>query len=329
MRRRDFITLLGGVAAAWPLGARAQQPGGLPRVVHVVDQLATNPEAQARSAAFRTAFEKLGWADGRNVRIDYRSGVIGPERWRSTAAEVANSAPSVILVQGSGMSEALRLATRTVPIVFVAVTDPISSGLVDSMAHPGGNLTGFANYEASFGGKWVETLKQAAPDIKRVLVIMEPRNIGQQALLRAIEAAAPVLRLQPVTAIVSTAPEIERAIGRFAMEPNGGMLVLPGLPGRDNSDLIIALAARHRLPAMYTYREFSTSGGLMSYDTDITDLYRRASSYVDRILRGEKPGDLPVQLPTKYDLVVNLKTAKTLGLTVPLPLLASADEVIE
>ena len=332
MKRREFVTLLGGAVATWPLPADAQQAGGLPRVVYVTGGAIDEQEILARRAAFRLGFEKLGWIDGRNVRIDYHWGSDPPaQRRQALAAELVSSVPNAIMITGTPMSREFQRATHTIPIVFVNVTDPLGSGLVASMAQPGGNLTGFANYLFSMGGKWAELLKEAAPGIKRVLVIMGPGNSAQQGTLRAIEAAAPKLGIQVETVVApgSGAADIERAIDTFAREPNGGLLALPGNPGRDNGDLIIRLASRHRLPAMYTYRFSTTAGGLISYDTDATDLYRRAAFYVDRILKGEKPGNLPVQLPTKYDLVVNLRTAKALGLNIPLTLLASADEVIE
>ena len=324
--RRDLIVVLGGAAAAWPMAATAQRPSRIARIGYLVSNL--QPEAEPRNAAFREALEKLGWTDGRNIRIDYRWGVTGPNRARATAAELVSLVPDVILAQGSTISEALRLETRTIPIVFVSVTDPLGSGLVDSLAHPGRNLTGFVNYEFSMGGKWLQLLKDVAPGMKRVLsIVASDRNIGSQGLLRTIEAAAPVLGLQLVVMSVD-APEIERAVGAFADEPNGGLLVLPGAAvGRGN--VIVELAKQHRLPALYTFRPLIARGGLMSYDTDQTDLFRRAASYVDRILRGEKPGDLPVQNPTKFELAINLKAAKALGLTVPWRLLAGADEVIE
>jgi putative ABC transport system substrate-binding protein len=325
LRRREFIAGLGG-ASAWPVLARAQQPSRIARVGYLVSNL--QGEAQARNAAFREALEKLGWTDGRNIRIDYRWGITGPDRARATAAELVSLVPDVILAQGSTISEALRLETRTIPIVFVSVTDPLGSGLVDSLAHPGRNLTGFVNYEFSMGGKWLQLLKDIAPGMKRVLSIVAPdRNIGSQGLLRTVEDAAPVLGLQLVV-MSADALEIERAVTAFADEPNGGLLVLPGAAvGRGN--LIVELAKQHRLPALYTFRPIIASGGLMSYDTDQTDLFRRAASYVDRILRGEKPSDLPVQNPTKFELAINLKVAKALGLTVPRRLLLGADEVIE
>jgi putative ABC transport system substrate-binding protein len=323
--RREFITLLGGAAAAWPLAARAQQAGRLPRVVF---WKVSSGETLANIAAFRTAFEKLGWADGRNVSIDYRD-PIPAERQREVAAEVIRSAPAVVLTNGTPLSSAFRLATTSIPIVFVNASDPVGSGLVDSMMRPGGNLTGFANYLFSFGGKWLEVLKEAVPATRRVLVLLAPGNRAQQGFLREIETAGRTLGIKDVPAAARDAAEIERAVETFAREPNGALLALPGNPGVSNSERIIDLAAQHRLPALYTHRFFVDRGGLMTYDTDSSDLYRRAAFYVDRILKGVEPGQLPIQLPTKYDLVVNLKVAKTLDLTIPLPLLASADEVIE
>jgi putative tryptophan/tyrosine transport system substrate-binding protein len=329
MKRRKFITLLGG-AAAWPIAARAQPSGGMPSVGYLtLGQPGSTPEEQARHAALRQALEKLGWTEGRNIRIDFRWGGTGSDRLRASAAELVDSAPNVILAVGTPILEALRRETRVIPIVFVGVSDPFGGDLVDNMARPGGNLTGFANYPFSIGGKWLQTLKEVAPAVKRVLVVLLPGDIAHQGFLRVIETAARTLDVETVEGAARDGRDIERAIDAFAQEPNGGLLVLPGLPGRDNGDLIIGLAARHRLPGMYTYRFFVPSGGLMSYDTDTVDLVRRSASYIDRILKGEKPGDLPVQLPTKYDLVINLKTAKSLGLAVPPSLLASADEVIE
>jgi putative ABC transport system substrate-binding protein len=335
MQRRDFITLLGGAAAAWPLAARAQQAaGGVPRLAVGIAGPETERQGQLRLAAFRAALAKLGWAEGRNIRIDYAWGVdaltgefISPAH---LAAELLSLAPNVILSQASDDVKALLQATRTIPIVFAATIDPLANGLVDSLAHPGGNVTGFAAYDYPIGGKWLEMLKEVAPDIKRVLVILLLDSIGQLSILRAIEAAAPVFGVQIVTADTSAgAAEIERGINTFAQEPNGGLIVFFSSVALDNRDLILGLAARHRLPAMYASRAFVAGGGLMSYDTDFVNIFERAASYVDRILKGEKPGDLPVQAPTKFDLIINLKTAKALGLTIPLPLLGLAQEVIE
>jgi putative ABC transport system substrate-binding protein len=333
MRRRDFIALL-GTAAAWPLAARAQQPAsGVPRVGFWVSSSETSLEGRLRFAAFRKALAQLGWTDGRNIRIDYRFDV-NPEHDRAIAAELVSLAPKVILVQAS--VKVLLQETRTIPIVFAAGVDPLGAGFVDSLAHPGGNVTGFTAYDFPMGGKWLQMLKEVAPGIKRVLVILALDSSGQLGVLRAIEAAALVFGVQIVTADYGVSPDfahaadiIERAINTFAQEPNGGLLVLFGGSPLANRDLIIGLAARYRLPAMYTHRLFAAGGGLMSYDTDFVNIFERAASYVDRILRGEKPGDLPVQSPTRFELVINLKTAKALGLTIPLPLLGLAQEVIE
>jgi putative ABC transport system substrate-binding protein len=328
MRRREFIAGLAG-AAAWPLTARAQQAPALPRVICFPNNFPDGHEAQARHTVFRAGLAKLGWDDGRNVRIDEQWGILPVARMRSMAAEFVRSAPAVIVVSGSGMAEALKRESGTVPVVFVAATDPAASGLVDSMERPGTNLTGFTNYEFSIGGKWLAMLKEAAPAIRRVLVITQPGNLGQLGLLRGAQAAASALGVQVISAMVDNAAEIESTIGEFGKEPNGGLIGLPGNPSFSSSDLIISLAARYRLPALYTHRFSTPAGGLMSYDTDITDLWRRAAGYVDRILKGEKPSNLPVQLPTRYDLVINLKTAKALGLEIPQTLLATADEVIQ
>ena len=285
--------------------------------------------ARARLAVFRESLGKLGWAEGDNIRIDYLWGISGAERRQAAVLHLVGLTPNVILAQGSPASQALQGETRTIPVVFVAVADALGIGLVESLAHPGGNLTGFTNYDFPMGGKWLEMLKEIAPSINRVLVLLLPGNPGIQGLLRAVEAAAPMLGVHPVAAVVSGAPEIERAVDAFAQERNGGLVVLPGSRSQGNRDLIVGLAARHRLPAIYANHAFVTSGGLMSYDTDVTDSFRRAASYVDRILRGEKPGDLPVQNPTKFNTAINLKTAKALGITIPTTLLLRADEVIE
>jgi putative tryptophan/tyrosine transport system substrate-binding protein len=328
VRRREFITLLGGAAASWPVVARAQQ-GESVRRIGVVMGAANDSIGQSRARSLEQALDRLGWINGRNVRIDYRWGARdNPQQARIYAAEIVALAPNVIVTQGSQNSEAAQKETRSIPIIFVEASDPMSSGLVSSMAHPGGNLTGFTNFEFSIGSKWLEILKEVTPDIKRVLVL-QGLDIGNQGFLRSIQAAAPSLGIVPIPVPVRDAAEIEGAITTFVQEPDGGLIVLPGSSRLDNRDLIVALAMRYRLTAMYSTRPFIASGGLMSYDTDITELWRQAASYVDRVLRGEKPGDLPVQVPTKYELVINLKVARALGLTVPLPLLARADEVIE
>ena len=329
MRRREFITLLGG-AAAWPLAARAQQFDHNTRRVSVLTAFAENDrDAQANMTAFRQALEKLGWAEGRNVRIDYRWGGAEPERIRTYAIELVRLKPDVILAVTAQALQPLQQVASTIPIVFIQIGDPIGSGFVTSMAHPGGNITGFTPAEFSMQGKRLEMLKEVAPHITRVAVLFNPEQIPQAGMLRAVEAVAPSVGVQLMAAAVRDAAEIERAIDQFAREPSGGLIVLPSGATIVHRDLIIALAARYRLPAAYQYRQFVTGGGLMSYGNDLADQYRQAASYVDRILRGEKPGDLPVQQPTKFELIINLKTAKALGLTIPPSLLALADEVIE
>ena len=328
MKRREFITLLGGAAAAWPLAAGAQQIER-PRRIGILMGAANDPTGQTRAKSFEQDIDRLGWTTGRNVRIDYRWGARdNPEQARAYAAELIAATPDLILTQGSQNSEAVAKQTHNIPIVFVEASDPMSSGLVSSMARPGGNLTGFTNFEFSIGSKWLEILKEVAPEIKRVLVL-QGLDIGNQGFLRAILGAARSIGVAPVPTPVRDARDIEQVITTFAEEPQGGLIVLPGSSRLDNRDLIVALARQHRLPAMYSTRPFIASGGLMSYDTDLNELWRQAAVYADRILRGENAGDLPVQVPTRYELVINLKVARALGLTVPLPLLARADEVIE
>jgi putative ABC transport system substrate-binding protein len=325
-KRRQLITLLGG-AATWPLAARAQ--GERMRRIGILMGAAKGSEGETRAKTFEQGIDRLGWAAGRNVQIRYRWGARdNPDQARAYAAELIAAAPDLILAQGSQNSEAVVKQTHDIPIIFVEASDPMSSGLVSSMARPGRNLTGFTNFEFSIGSKWLEILREVAPGIKRVLVL-QGLDIGNQGFLRSIVGAAPSMGVAAVAAPVRDAADIERAVTTFMQEPQGGLIVLPGSSRLDNRDLIIALAARHRLPAMYSTRSFIASGGLMSYDTDLVELWRQAAGYADRILRGEKAGDLPVQLPTRYELVINLKVATALGLTVPLPLLARADEVIE
>ena len=329
MNRRKFITLLGGAAVMWPVSGRAQRSDRALRIGVMTVSPEHDVETKVRVTAFRETLEKLGWAVGRNVRIDYRWGARDAQRARVFAGELVSMTPDVILAQGSLISEALLRETRTIPIVFVGASDPMSSGLVGSMARPGGNLTGFTNFEFSMGGKWLEMLKEVAPGTKRMLAMRTSGNFGNLGLFRAAEAAAPSRGVVLIEAAIGDPAEIDRMVTAFAQEPHGGLIVFPKSVALEIRDLLLALAARHRIPAVYPYRSFATAGGLMSYDTDMSELYRRAASYVDRILRGEKPGGLPVQVPTEYNLVINLKTAKTLGLEIPLPLLALADEVIE
>jgi putative tryptophan/tyrosine transport system substrate-binding protein len=319
-RRRDFITLLGSAAIAWPLAARAQQ-GERMRLIGVLTPLAEgDPEGQGRIAAFREGLSKLGWTEGRDVQIEYRSFAGDRDRARAYAAELANLKPDVIFAATTSSLAALHQETRSVPIVFAQVADPVGGGFVASMARPGGNI---------IGAKWVELLKQIAPQVTRVAVVYDSANPESKEYLPVIEAAARSLGVQVSIFEVRDAAEIERAIEEFAREPNGALIPLPGPLMGVRRDLIISLATRHRLPNVYAFRYYAIGGGLASYGTEIIDLYRRAPSYVDRILKGEKPGDLPVQQATKFELVINLKTAKALGLDPPISLLARTDEVIE
>ncbi len=327
MRRRQFIAALAGAACSFSVGA--QPSGKVPVVVVLAEGPEDDPEERARAAAFRTGFEKLGWIAGRNVSIEYRWGKTEWGKERTVASEIVSRGPSVILSSGSMMTEALRAATKSIPVVFVNVTDPLALGLVNSMSRPEGNLTGFADYQFSTGGYWMAVLKEAAPRIKRVLVISAPGDFGQEGLLRAASDIAARVAAKIVPAAVLTAEELEKEINAFAREPNGGIIALPGDPSRAHRDVITTLAARHRLPAIYGDRLAIARGGLMSYDADVVDLHRRAAFYVDRLLKGVRLSELPVQLPTRYDLAVNLNAAKALALTIPLWFLTTADEVIE
>ena len=330
MNRRAFITLLGGAAATWPLAARAQQERM--RHIGVLMPLAENdPESQARITAFREGLAKLGWTEGRNVQIEYRWIAGDPDRARTYAAELVKLKPDVIFAATASSLMPLQRETRSVPIVFAQVADPVAAGFIANLARPGGNITGFTQFEYAIGAKWLELLKQIAPQVTRVLIIYDdPANSSEAtAYLPVIEAVAPSFGVQLAIATVRDTTGIERAIEEFAREPNGGLIPLPGPLMAVHRDLIISMANRHRLPNVYSYRYYPTAGGLASYGVDNIDLYRRAASYVDRILKGEKPGDLPVQQPTKFELFINLKTAKGLGITVPLALSGRADEVIE
>jgi len=329
MRRREFITLLGGAAVAWPRAAYAQADR-MRRVGVLVNRAADDPEEQARLAAFRQLLQELGWTDGRNVRIDYRWGAADADRSRTYAAELVALAPDVILAVGSQITAALLQTTRTVPIVFVNVVDPVGAGYVARLAHPGGNATGFTAFEYSLSGKWLELLKEIAPNLTRIAILRDPAiaaGIGQFAVIQAMASPSRGVELSPID--VRDGGEIERNIAALAREPNGGLIVTASSAAGVHRELIIRLAARHGLPAVYPFRAFVISGGLISYGPDATDQFRRAAGYVDRILKGEKAADLPVQSPTKYELVVNLKTAKALGIIVPQTVLARADEVIE
>jgi putative ABC transport system substrate-binding protein len=328
MRRREFITLLGGGAAVWPIAASAQADR-VRRIGVLMPLAADDREAPARIAAFHQGLQQLGWNVGRNVRIEYRWGAGDPERIRKSITELIDLAPDVILAGGSATLGPLLQATRAVPIVFVHVPDPVGAGFVDSLGRPGGNATGFAIFEYGISGKWLELLKQVAPTVTQAGVVRDPAisaGIGQWG---AIQAMAPSVGVEVVPVNVRNAPEIERAVTAFARSPNGGLLVTASALAVLHRDLIVTLAAQHKLPAVYWERFFVTSGGLISYGPDVVDQFRRAASYADRILKGENPADLPVQAPVKYELAINLKTAKTLGLEVPPSLLARADEVIE
>jgi putative tryptophan/tyrosine transport system substrate-binding protein len=328
MRRRDFVTLLGGAAAAWPLAARAQQGERIRRVGVVMVTKETDPETPLRAMAFRQALAKLGWSEGRNVVIDFRFGTGDLNRFRAQAKELTGVTLDVIVAESTPAALALRHETAAVPIVFLQVANPIGSGLVASMARPGANLTGFTNFEPTMGGKWLELLKEIAPGVTRAVAIFNPDTHSGQ-YWQSMEAAALSLAVQFNRAPAREAAGIESAVAGLAREPNGGVLVMPDAFTLAHRELIVALTAGHRLPTIYPFRAFVDTGGLLSYGIDQVDIYRQAASYVDRILKGEKPAELPVQAPTKFELIVNLKTAKALGLDVPWILQQRADEVIE
>jgi ABC-type uncharacterized transport system substrate-binding protein len=329
MKRREFITLVGGAAVAWPLAARAQQGDRMRRIGVLLPVATDDAEFQTRVGAFLQALQQLDWTIERNVEIDIRWATANADAIRRHAAELAALAPDVILAHGAPTLGPLLQVTRTVPIVFPVASDPVAAGFVESLARPGGNATGFMDWEYGMAVKWPELLKQIAPSVTRVAVLRDPTIPTGPAQFGVIQAVAPSLGMDVVPINVRDVPEIERALAAFARSSNGSLIVTPSGFASVNRDLIITLAARHRLPAVYFGRYFVNSGGLISYGNDIVDQYRRAAGYVDRILRGEKPADLPVQAPTKYELVINLKTARALGLTVPDTLLARADEVIE
>jgi putative ABC transport system substrate-binding protein len=327
MNRREFITLLGG-AAAWPMTARAQQP--MRRVGVLIPYAADDPEIRLRLAAFHEALEQLGWSKERNVHVDYRFAAGSSDRYLPLAQELIGLRPDVIVAVTTPVAATLQRETRAIPIVFTSVSDPIGAGFVASLARPGGNLTGALLYEASIMGKWLAMLKEIAPHLTRAALVGNPKTTPFQYFQHAAEVTAPSLAVELVSTPIENAEAgIERVIESFAATANGGLVVLPDTTTLVRRDLVIALAARNRLPAVYPLRVFVDSGGLMSYSIHVVDAYRLAATYVDRILRGIKPADLPVQAPTKYETVLNLKTAKSLGLDVPPMLLARADEVIE
>ena len=329
MKRREFITLLGGGAVAWPMAARAQQPERVRRIGILLPAAADHSEYQARVGVFLQGLAQLGWTIGRNVRIDTRWATTNHAELRRHAEELVALAPDVILAPGASALGPLLQATRTVPIVFPFVIDPVGAGFVDSLARPGGNATGFISFEYSLAGKWLELLKEIAPRVTRAAVLRDAAVASGIGQFGAIQSVAPSFGVELSPVNVGDAAEIERAVAAFARSPNGCLIVTAGPSANRHRDLIITLAARHKLPAVYSERSFVAAGGLVSYGTDYIDQYRKAAGYVDRILKGEKPADLPVQTPTKYELAINLKTAKALGLTVPQSLLAAANEMIE
>jgi len=331
MKRREVIKLIGGAAVSWPLAVRAQQHDEVRRIGVLVNVAADDPEAQTSVAAFKQALQQLGWSEGRNLQIDFRGAAGDPERMQAFAKELVAFKPHVILTRSTPVTAALLKQTRTIPIVFTVVSDPVGEHFVESLARPGGNATGFTNVEFSLTGKWLELLKEVAPGIKRVAFIFNPKLApgGGSYYTRLIEASAPTFAVTPTVAPVHDAAEIERAIGEFVREPNGGLVVLPDATTLVHRKLIVALAERHRVPAIYAFRIIVTDGGLISYGIDVVDQFRQAAGYVDRILKGAKPAELPVQLPTKFAMDINLKTAKKLGLNVPLLMQQRADEVIE
>jgi putative ABC transport system substrate-binding protein len=329
MRRREFITLLGCALAAWPFAVRAQQRERMRRIGVLMNLAADDAQSMARISAFLQGLQQLGWTDGRNVMIDYRWGAGDPERIRKSATELLALAPDVILAIGAITVGPLQQLSRTVPIVFANVTDPVGAGIVASLARPGGNATGFINFEYGISAKWLELLKQIAPRMARAAVLRDPTIIASISQFAAIQSVAPSLGVELTPIDTRNAGDIERSIAAFAREPGSGLIVVTGTSAIVHRQLIIALAARDRLPAVYPFRYYVADGGLMSYGPDSIDFFRRAAGYVDRILKGEKPADLPVQAPVKYELAINLKTARALGLDVPPTLLARADEVIE
>jgi len=328
MRRRDFLGVLGG-AAAWPLAVRAQQADGMRRIGVLLPANASDMKFQIQVQAFEQELKKFGWMIGRNVQIETRWATANDAEIRRNAAELVAIKPDVILAHGSSTVGPMQQATQTIPIVFPVAGDPVAAGFVESLARPGGNITGFSTFEYSIGAKWLELLKQIAPRLTQAAVLQQPGLPAVLGQFGAIQSAAPSLGVEVKAINVRDAASIESGVATFARGANGGMIVTGGALPQRHRDLIIDLAARHKLPTVYFERSFVSAGGLVSYGANETDQYRLAAGYVDRILRGEKPADLPVQAPTKYELVVNLKTAKTLGLTIPQTVLAIADEVIE
>jgi putative tryptophan/tyrosine transport system substrate-binding protein len=329
MRRREFVALLGGAAVGWPLAPRAQPSERVRRVGFLSVFAESDPEGQAWIRELIQRLQELGWVNDRNVQIDFRFGGADARRLATLASELVELRPDIIFAVATNAAAALRQQTLSIPIVFVQVADPVGQGFVTNLARPEGNITGFTHFEFSIGGKWLQVLRECAPGVSAVAVVFDPNLPTWAPYLRSIETAAPTFGVRLTPAGVSDAADIEQRIAAFAREPKGALVVLPSPVTIQHRQSIIAATARHRLPAVYPYRFFTVNGGLMSYGVDVPDLYKRAASYVDRILKGEKPADLPVQAPTKYELVINLKTAKALGLEVAPTLLARADEVIE
>jgi len=326
--RRKFITLAGGAAVAWPLAARAQQPDTARRIGMLMGLPEDDPETNARVVKFRQELERLGWSEGRNVRIDTRFAPAGAQA-QVLAKELVGLRPDVLLAHSAQIAAALQRETRAIPIVFVNVSDPIGAGFVASLARPGGNLTGLLHYEEGIVGKWLALLKEIAPRVARAGLVADPKSPVYDYWVRSANAAAPSLAIEVAPGPVENAADIERVFDSFARVSDSGLLLPPDITTLTHRDLIVALAARHRLPAVYSFRLFVTAGGLMSYGTNQVEMFGQTASYIDRILRGAKPSDLPVQAPTKYETVLNLKTAKALGLTIPDKLLVAADAVIE
>jgi putative tryptophan/tyrosine transport system substrate-binding protein len=316
VKRREFIALLGGAAATWPLAARAQQPERMRRIGVLLSTAADDPESSARTASFLQGLQQLGWIEGRNLRIDIRWAAGDAELYRKYAAELVALAPDIILASSSPTVAALQAATRTVPIVFAHAVDPVGAGFVDSLARPGGNATGFVLFEYGISAKWLELLKEIAPALKRVAVLRDPTTAAGMGQFGAIQSVAPSFGMEVNPVSLRDPGEIERGVTAFAASPNGGLIITAAPLGTLYRELIIALAARHKLPAIYSSRFFAADGGLVYYGPDLTDQYRRAAGYIDRILKGEKPANLAVQAPTKYEMAINLKTAKTLGIEV-------------
>jgi putative ABC transport system substrate-binding protein len=327
--RREFISALGGATVAWPLVARSEEPDRLRHIGVVMPMAEGDPAGPPRVTALQAALQELGWTTGKNIKIDYRWGAADADRFRSFASELVSQSPELVLVTGMPALTALWNETRKIPILFVLVVDPVTTGFVVSLAKPGGNVTGFTNFEPPMIGKWLELLKDVYPRLAHALLLFDPDTTPSESFLSLLEASSTKLTVHSTAALVHNRTDIERAISSFAGEADGGLVALPCPTTLVNREQIVALAAQNRLPAIYPYDYFARSGGLMSYGVDVVGVYRQAATYIDRILRGANPGDLPVQAPNKFDFVINLSTAKTLGVSIPPDLLASADEVIE